>query len=258
MFSNLNHPLQAHIVTGQTWHKRDKPVENSFAYGLVFLLLPMRAMSRLAAKEQVVPHNRRGLLSFWDSDHGLGKGDALAWAEQVFTDNGLTNFDGEIWLQTLPRILGYAFKPVSYWFAVRPDGTLAAVLVEVNNTFGERHCYLLNSRTLAWGQKTFASKCFHVSPFFENRGEYTFQFNHQGQHIVSTIELISPSGAKLKTSWTGHSEPATKRALHKAIALAPLMTLMVVVKIHWQALKLFAKRVPFFRQPKAPKDFISK
>lgn len=257
MVQSLFQTNKAHIAHGQTWHQREQPAYNSFQYPLIFLLLPMRALHALAPSERVLAHNRKALLSFWDKDHGLGSDDALAWVEGVFAANGLPDFQGEIWLQTLPRMLGYAFKPVSFWFAVCPNGRLTAVLVEVNNTFGERHCYLLQSDELAWGVEVKATKCFHVSPFCEDRGEYSFRFNLQHTHVAAIIELTRPDGTHLKTNWTGQTHVLTADQLKRAIMSAPLMTFMVIVKIHWQALKLLSKRVPFFKQPQSPKDFIS-
>ena len=73
-------------------------------------------------------------------------------------------------------MLGYVFKPVSFWHCHRPDGSLAAIVAEVNNTFGERHCYLLTGPTLAYGREMVANKVFHVSPFCHVQGSYRFRF----------------------------------------------------------------------------------
>ena len=143
---------------GQVRHKRLRPVTNAFAYPGYFLLLPMRSLANpLAAKEFALPVNRPGLISFHDCDHGDGRnpseGGALRWLEELLVSEGIGDATGEVWLQCYPRVLGYAFKPVSFWYCHRaPDdqgGALRAIVVEVNNTFGERHCYLLDSPR--WG-----------------------------------------------------------------------------------------------------------
>jgi hypothetical protein len=102
--------------------------------------------------------NRFGLLSFHDRDHGDGRADALAWIDELLASEGVADADGEVWLHTYPRVLGYVFKPVSFWYCHRADGTLAAVVAEVNNTFGERHCYLLDEPGLAWGREAWRAR----------------------------------------------------------------------------------------------------
>ena len=121
---------------GRTWHRRLRPVDRSFAYDVLFLWLPMRQWQRQGLA-QAPARNRFGALSFYDRDHGMGGPNALAWVEQLLQENGVIapDFDGEIWLQTLPRVMGFAFKPVSFWHVERAQGGLVAVLAEVNNTF---------------------------------------------------------------------------------------------------------------------------
>jgi DUF1365 family protein len=87
----------------------------------------------------------------------------------------MTDATGEVWLHCYPRVLGYTFKPVSFWYCHRrADGSLRAIVVEVNNTFGERHCYLLDAPR--YGVELQARKVFHVSPFCEVEGGYRFRF----------------------------------------------------------------------------------
>ena len=142
------------IGFGHVWHRRLRPVEHAFRYPSYFLMLPMRSLR--SQPDAILRRNRRGWLSFHDCDHGDGGTDALAWFEQLLHSEGIEDADGEVWLHTFPRVLGYAFKPVSFWYAHRADGSLAAVLAEVNNTFGERHAYLLAGSDLAWGSEQVA------------------------------------------------------------------------------------------------------
>jgi DUF1365 family protein len=108
-------------------------------------MLPMRSLKNNSGALAV---NRFSALSFFDKDHGDGRspkeGGALAWLDDVLRAEGIDDATGEIWLHCYPRVLGFTFKPVSFWYCHRPDGSLRAVLVEVNNTFGERHCYVLD------------------------------------------------------------------------------------------------------------------
>jgi DUF1365 family protein len=206
--------------------------------------------------------NHFGWLSFHDADHGQGGPDALAWVEGLLAQEGLSDADGEdmgeIWLQTYPRVLGIAFKPVSFWYCHRRDGSLRAILVEVNNTFGERHCYLLTDDALHFGQELQARKVFHVSPFCRTEGGYRFRFMRTAERIVARVEHDDDAGPLILTSMSGRLEPLTSAAVARASIRMPLMTLGVIVRIHWQALKLWLKRVPFISKPEAPKSFVTR
>ena len=118
---------QALIGFGQVRHTRTRPQEHTFAYPTYFLMLPLRSLR--AHGPGALARNRRAALSFHDADHGTGGPDALAWMEQLLAEHGIADADGEIWLHTYPRVLGHAFKPVSFWYLHRQDDTLDAVLV---------------------------------------------------------------------------------------------------------------------------------
>ena len=262
------------IGTGQVRHARLRPVANRFAYPSYFLMLPMRSL-----REQPSPALRRnafGLVSFSDRDHGDGRGDCLAWLDELLAAEGLReDTAGEVWLHCFARVLGHTFKPVSFWYCHRPDGTLGAIVVEVNNTFGERHCYLLHGPTLGYGRALVADKVFHVSPFCELRGRYVFHFMHRGLHpsppdarmeapmrtiarTVARIDHDDGEGPLVQTSVSGRLAPLTARSARAAFFGMPLMTLGVVARIHWQALKLWCRRVPFVRKPAAPERFVTR
>ncbi|MFG6429904.1 DUF1365 domain-containing protein [Roseateles sp. LYH14W] len=248
--------MTAWLGLGEVRHRRLRPRENAFAYPSYFLWLPMRALRH----EPSAPLNRngRGWLSFHDADHGDGGTDALAWLEALLVAEGIADANGEVWLQTYPRVLGHVFKPVSFWFCERADGSLAAVVVEVNNTFGERHCYLLRGPELAWGREQQAAKVFHVSPFCRVEGHYRFRFMRADGRIVARVDHDDAQGALLHTSVSGHLQPLTTRSARAAFFAMPALTLMVVARIHWQALKLIFKRVPFFSKPQPPERFVTR
>ena len=250
---------QAMIGFGQVRHTRLAPKHHAFAYATYFLMLPMRS---LQSAPGTLPRNRRAALSFFDSDHGDGRGPqqggALAWLEELLHSEGITDADGEIWLHCYPRVLGFTFKPVSFWYCHRADGSLRAVLVEVNNTFGERQCYLLSQARFGVEQR--ADKVFHVSPFCPVQGQYRFRFmvNAQGDRTVARVDYDDVRGPLIQTSVSGQLQPFSAQAARHALWRYPLMTFAVVWRIHWQALRLSLKRVPFFRQPPAPESFVSR
>ena len=243
---------------GQVRHTRLKPARNAFAYPTYFLMLPMRAMQRHGSG--ALAHNRRGLLSFFDRDHGDGRANAVNWLDELLLREGIENATGEIWLHTYPRVFGFTFKPVSFWYCHKDDGLLRAIVVEVNNTFGERHCYLLDEPH--YGQELRADKVFHVSPFCSLEGSYRFRFmrsEHDGiEKTVARIDYDDNVGPLLETSVSGTLEPLTAASLRKALWGYPAMTFGVIARIHWQAFKLWRKRVPFFNKPQPPEIFVTR
>lgn len=257
---------------GEVRHERLRPHPHRFAYPTYFVLLPLRALAARGWRGEALAHNRAGAVAFHDADHGDGRGDCIAWADDLLRSGGVDDADGELWLHCYPRVAGFVFKPVSFWYAHRADGSLAAVIAEVNNTFGERHCYLLAGPSLGWGRTMEAVKVFHVSPFCRVEGDYRFRFvrtDRPGRASVAgepppeartvvRVDLDDAQGPLLKTSVSGRLEPATREALRSAFFRMPLMTLGVIVRIHWQALQLWLKRVPFVRKPAPPDTFVTR
>ena len=259
----MSTPAIAHIAFGQVRHARLRPRRHSFVYDNFFLMLPMRHLHQTEATGGLAI-NRAAVISFFDCDHGDGRnpeqGGALAWLQEMLQHEGIDDTDGEVWLHTYPRVLGYTFKPVSFWYCHRADGRLRAIVAEVNNTFGERHCYLLDNPR--YGQELAADKCFHVSPFCQTEGRYRFRFMRtlqSGQErTVVRVDHDDAQGPLIQTSVSGTLQPITPAALRRAFWRYPAMTLMVMTRIHWQALQLWLKRVRFFSKPPAPEHFVTR
>jgi DUF1365 family protein len=253
----------AQLCLGEVRHRRLRPAINAFAYRVFFLRLPLRAMGDTGFGSRWMSRNRFNLLSFHDTDHGDGKQPLVRWAEALLHDEGILDADGEIWLQTFPRVLGYVFNPVSFWFFHRQDGTLRAILCAVSNTFGEKHAYLLDTGTaMPYGIELGARKHFHVSPFFAVEGRYRFRFMRAQrgglEANVARIDYCDPEGPALKTSISGTAHAIDDQAVLQAFFSHPMMTWGVMAKIHWQALRLWLKRVPFFRKPQPPLSGVSR
>jgi DUF1365 family protein len=258
----LHRPL---IGSGPVRHRRLRPTEHAFSYGAMFLLLPMRSLAREPALLPIA-RNRFGAMSFFDADHGDGGSDSLAWLQVLLAAEGIADADGEIWLQTFPRVWGYVFKPVSLWYCERADGSLRCAVAEVNNTFGERHCYILTPSSdrgkLQWGAEYQARKVFHVSPFCTVEGGYRFRFLRSASHgkdrLVLRIDHDDADGPLIETSISGLLQPLTAARARQALLRHPMHSFGVMARIHWQAFKLWRKRVPFHSKPVPPDHFASR
>ena len=259
------------IGFGQVRHSRLRPQRHAFAYPTYFLMLPLRSLQGQAPQPGQWRINRPGALSFFETDHGDGRspeqGGAIAWLDEVLQHEGIHDATGEAWLHAYPRVLGYTFKPVSFWYCHRAaddqDGSLRAIVVEVNNTFGERHCYVLDAPR--YGVEQRADKAFHVSPFNPVQGHYRFRFMRSAHgeqaRAVARVDFYddaSTDAAVLQTSVSGTLQPVTPALLRRALLRYPVMTLGVMLHIHTQALRLWMKKVPFFRKPAPPQAFVSR
>ena len=258
----------AAIIVGDVVHERFRPANHKFTYPLFCLRIPLGKLSDVAQHMAV---NRPGFVSFQERDHGARDGSsALAWIQKILTENGIaTSAESqiEVDLHSFPRMLGYVFNPVSFWVCRRPAtgaDEVCAVLVEVNNTFGQSHSYLLtpsNGRAIQSGELLKTTKQLHVSPFNEVRGGYRFRFNFGADHWMARIDYyddVESDGPSLHTHISGATEPLTRANLRRAAARFPLQTLAVVARIHWHALRLWAKRVPFLGKLKSNMTGISR
>ena len=249
---------------GPIRHTRLRPVHHAFGYPGVFLRLRIDGDEAREASRALGPwfgFDTAAPIGFRSSDHGDGRGQPLAnWARGLCREAGI-EADGALWLHTFPRVLGYAFKPVSFWFCHRADGALAAVLAEVNNTFGERHVYLLaepDGAPLVQGRTLQATKVFHVSPFCSVSGHYQFRFFNRPDRALARIDLHDAEGPLLLTSLSGQLAAASPALARRALFGQPLFTLGVIARIHWHALRLWLSRVPFHRKPAPPEAFITR
>jgi len=253
----------AQLFFGKVVHHRLRPAQHQFVYPVYFCLLPLSGLESLG--NALFSVNRFNLFSFYYADHGARDGShPLLWIRELLDKHGVVA-DGEISLQCFPRVLGFVFNPVSFWYCHSRSGELIAVLAEVNNTFGERHNYLLShadGRAIVEGEVLQRHKVFHVSPFMDVSGHYRFRFYNKPITLKKSGELPAwrmacidhgdAVGDLLHTALSGKAVPLTWKPLFTAFFSYPLLTLGVVVRIHWQALRLWLKRVPFFTKPEPP------
>lgn len=227
------------VVNGRVMHRRRHPVENRFVYPVFFLLINTDELDSIGG--WLFGVNRRRPLAFHFSDYGDGR-DPRIWVREQLCEYGITDCPGPIWVQTFPRVFGYVFNPVTFWYCEREDGSIGAILAEVNNTFGERHLYVLTPDEISGRfQDIRADKKLYVSPFYPVSGGYRFHFNTDFDAPRVRIDYFDEGRLQLNTAIWGGSSRLSSRSLLSALIRQPLLTLGVIARIHWQALRLWLK-----------------
>lgn len=243
------------LILGQVVHSRFRPTYHHFRYPIFYLRIDLNELEQMQGT--VFGVNRWRPLAFHEKDYGPRDGSPLLpWIRHLLASHGIAA-DGKIFLQSIPRIFGFAFNPISLWYCYDQGQQLLAVLAEVNNTFGEHHFYLLQTGTgAAIGNQSIlqAQKLFHVSPFCQVQGHYKFRFFERAQHCACQIDYFDlahaasaqNSQALIHTALAGKKLPFSQRLALKTLLSQPFLALGVVFKIHWQALRLWRKGLPFF------------
>lgn len=247
----------AALYPARVMHRRLVAPFYRFVYKVFYLLLDIDRIDETARGLRLFSHNRFNLLSFHDSDHGTQQpGQLRNWAEQLLNERGIHLNGGRIRLLCMPRLFGYAFNPISLWYCEHRDGQLRAVIAEVRNTFGERHCYLLASdgAPLAYEQAHEKEKVFHVSPFFDLVGRYRFTLSEPGEHLRVAIHETREGVPIFDGIVAAQRQSLTDAKLLKQVLMMPLMTLKVVAGIHWEALKIWLRGGRFHSKPELPKQ----
>jgi uncharacterized protein len=223
-------------------------------------LLDVDRMDELDRRLRLFSRNRFNLVAFHDRDHGSGeRGGLRDWVERLLAGSGVRLDGGRIRLLCLPRVLGFAFNPLSLWYCEHRDGSLRAIIAEVRNTFGEKHSYLLASagRPQTYEGPYDKEKYFHVSPFFDLLGRYRFHFGEPAARMSLRIHETREGTPILEATVVGERQALTDGALLRRVAGMPWMTLKVVAGIHWEALKLWLRGARFHRKPAPPEPEFS-
>lgn len=250
-----------HIVRAKTYHGRYGSIKNAFHYGVNFVLLPMTPHVKQKSASRYFSLNKWNLIYFRNRDHGDGREQSVEWARNVAKEykvNVATT--DQIWLLTQPRILGYVFNPVSFWFFTHADGALFCVIAEVNNTFGDRHsyiCYHDDFRPILTADRLKARKVFHVSPFQDVAGDYCFRFTFSSKAVGVWIDYKDGENG-LYATLTGRTLAMTNKAVLKMLLHYPLGAMRVIALIHWQALKLAVKGSRYRTRPEPPQQEVSR
>ncbi len=243
----------AYLVRGEVKHVRLRPTRHSFVYPVFAVRLRLSALQQ--ASNAFFGVDRWRLMSVRTRDYGRRDGSPLLpWIREQLSGAGLPS-NGEVWLQTFPRLFGYAFNPVSFWYCHDAAGALIAVLAEVNNTFGEHHAYLLaNHDGAPIGNQSVLTcrKVLHVSPFCRVEGHYRFRLDERPERTVMRIDYHDDLGLLLHTRISGQVIPLNALSALQALVRQPLLSIGIISRIHGQALRLWLKKVPFYTKPSPP------
>lgn len=242
--------MALNLLIADVAHQRLLPKKHGLRYMVYYLCFPLSQLDKIATT--LLSLNRFNIFGFYEGDHGVHATTCEAWIRSVLMDHSLAEADGEIVLLTMPRVLGYAFNPVSFWFCLDKSGALRAVLSEVNNTFGERHCYLSyhdDHRPIEKDDWLESRKVFHVSPFLEIKGHYRFRFVYSETQIGAWIDYYADGQKTLITSLVGKRRELNDQNLLMCFFRYPLVTLKVIFLIHMHALKLVMKGIRYHNKP---------
>ena len=235
------------IYTGTVVHKRLRPKTHALSYRVFSMLFDLDRLDELDARCRLFSVNRGNVFSFFESDHGQGAPAGLnRHIRSLMSAGGIDlSPDGRLLALCYPRMFGYVFNPLTVYYALDGRGCMEGIVYEVNNTWGERHCYVAPvARGETGVQAQQAQKRMHVSPFASPQGSYGFRVTDPGDQLTVGVHLCDADGALLKTHFTGKAQPLTDRVLASLLWRYPLMTWKVIAGIHWEALRLWIKGVP--------------
>ena len=231
------------IYTGKVIHKRFKPKEHYFKYSVFSLLIDLNELEEINKYIKFFSYNKFNIISFYDKDHGDRDGSSIKlWVKKNLRNIGIMTEDISIKLLCYPRIFGYVFNPLSTYFIYNKHSELISIFYEVKNTFGEQHTYIFKAQD----EKTVKNKCkkkFYVSPFIEMDCEYHFKTLNPREQLSVVINQNDKDGKLLFASQDGISKDFNNKNLILSYLTHPLMTFKIIGAIHYEAFKLWAKRI---------------
>jgi hypothetical protein len=243
----------ASLYFGDVMHARLKPMGHRFSYRVMSLLIDLDRLDEADKLSPLFAVNRAALYSFHEADHGERDGSSLrAYAQARAADHGIDLTGGRVALLCYPRLFGYTFNPLSVYFCYRADGSLALLIYEVSNTFGEIHPYVLPVRAgevSAAGVRQEQDKLFHVSPFVGMAMRYFFRISPPGEDVKLRILETDREGPLLAATFIGRHRALTTRALLRAFVALPLVTAKIIAAIHWEAMRLWLKGARLVARP---------
>jgi cyclopropane-fatty-acyl-phospholipid synthase len=241
----------AWLYEGTVLHQRLGAVEHRFVYPVWYLAADLDRLEALARRSRLFSYNRHSLVSLWDKDYLSGEGTLRQKLDRLLAARGLQA--ARVLLITVPRVLGRVFNPVSFYYCYGVDGGLVAALAEVNNTFKERHVYLLDQPQAApegFSAQYQVPKEFHVSPFNDRRGDYLFRFAAPAERLDISIDIVREGSTALRTRLMGAARPLDDLSLAGQLLRMPFSAALTLPRILWQAAQLhYRKKLPVHTKP---------
>jgi DUF1365 family protein len=241
------------------FHRRLRPKQHEFLYRVFYFYLDLGELVEAARKLKVFGVNRPNLYSLQDKDHFQYGAGVRPIADNVREFLQLSGCplepDGSIRMLFFPRFFGYVFNPITIYFCFKADGTPHASVVEVGNTFRELKPYLVPRA--ADGKCDFeirVPKEYYVSPFSPVDLDFHFRLHLPDEKLRVLIDDYDAEGKVLLSILTGQRRELTFGNLAKFTVKFPFITLKVIGLIHWQAFRLWLKRIPFFRKETRAED----
>jgi uncharacterized protein len=246
--------LASGLYTGLVSHTRVKPRKHKLAYRIFMLLIDLDELPDLKLKTLGI--GRFNLFGFDPKKFGDNSGQPLkTQIEATLAEAGIPT-GGPIRMLAMPQILGQSFNPLTVYFCHAPNRTLSAILYEVNNTFGERHSYLIPAPNAAL-IKQGCAKQFYVSPFMDMDLTYAFRILRPEERVLVAVDTSDAEGLVLAASFCGERQPLTDEALIKAWLTHPWMTLGTVAAIHFEAAKIWLKGEKVRVRPPLPERSVT-
>lgn len=242
-------PIRSSLCEGWVTHWRRGRPSHQFRYHVFMTLLDLDELPALERRLGLFGHNRSRPVSFHDRDHLLASGHGVrADLERTVREAGHRLPTGRVELLTHCRVLGYVFNPVSFFYCYGRGGALELVVAEVNNTYGDRHSYVV---PVCGDEPSYRTKkLMHVSPFFEPvAGTYGWDLHAPAERVEVGVDLGHGTETRLRTRLSLGRRPLTDGALGSALVRFPFMTLKVVAAIHFEAVRLRAKGLRFWDRP---------
>ena len=236
------------ILNAKVMHLRTLPRKNSFIYNQQYVFL--KAGKDWEKTPALFSVNKFNLFSICFTKYGNRSGEnPYFYALKMINDlPGKNDWLSEIYLLTQPRIFGWSFNPVSFWFYLDHEKNIRAVLAEVNNTFGGRQkyfCYLEGFDVIHENTTLEGDKVFHVSPFFKVEGTYQFRFKKTERSLGIWIDYSIENKLHLSTSQVGFFKNITNTSLLLLFLKSPFAHCKTIILIHWQAVKIYLKKIKY-------------
>ena len=251
-------PFTSCIYSGFVTHRRFKPTRHFLPYKTFSLLCSFREIEDLGKKIKFFSYNKFNVLSFYDADHGPRNGGSLInWVKNTLAKANINIGSGTIKLLCYPRFFGYVFNPLSIFYCYDENLHLKAILYEVKNTFNEQHTYVFSASSSSNLILHRCDKKFYVSPFMEMKTFYNFRLLNPGKILNIFIKQRDAEGTLLTACQVGKKIEMSSKNLFLQFLTHPLMSFKVILAIHFEAFRLWAKGVKHVKRKVKIKNNLS-